>query len=107
VRACGVRFDVNCSMHFAELPLVERAATVKAAGFGGVEWSRVFEDEAGDAVRVTCRTQVGGWGAYRVAPERHVLKVKRVEKAPRSVVSCRAERTTLLAGTAWTPSGCR
>jgi hydroxypyruvate isomerase len=33
-----VRFDVNCSILFTELPLLERPAAAKAAGFGGVEF---------------------------------------------------------------------
>jgi hydroxypyruvate isomerase len=33
-----VRFDVNCSILFTELPLVRRAAAAKAAGFRGVEF---------------------------------------------------------------------
>jgi hydroxypyruvate isomerase len=45
MRTYGMRFDVNCSILFTELPLVERAAAAKAAGFAGVEfwwpWSAV------------------------------------------------------------------
>jgi len=37
---------VNCSMLFAELPLVERAAAAKAAGFDGVEFWWPFEGMA-------------------------------------------------------------
>src|SRR5260370_3056130 len=37
VRTYGLRFDVNCSILFTELPLLERPAAVKAAGFDGVE----------------------------------------------------------------------
>ena len=33
-----MRFDVNCSILFTELPVLERAAGAKAAGFGGVEF---------------------------------------------------------------------
>jgi hydroxypyruvate isomerase len=33
-----LRFDVNCSILFTELPLLERAAAVKAAGFDAVEF---------------------------------------------------------------------
>ncbi|MGH3291347.1 MAG: TIM barrel protein, partial [Trebonia sp.] len=33
-----LRFDVNCSILFTELPLAKRAAAAKAAGFGGVEF---------------------------------------------------------------------
>jgi hydroxypyruvate isomerase len=32
-----LRFDVNCSILFTELPLLERPAAVRAAGFGAVE----------------------------------------------------------------------
>jgi hydroxypyruvate isomerase len=38
VRTYGLRFDVNCSILFTELPLVRRAAAARAAGFGGVEF---------------------------------------------------------------------
>src|SRR5882724_4990328 len=38
VRTYGVRFDVNCSILFTELPLLERPAAAKAAGFDGVEF---------------------------------------------------------------------
>jgi hydroxypyruvate isomerase len=38
MRTYGLRFDVNCSILFAELPLVRRAAAAEAAGFGGVEF---------------------------------------------------------------------
>jgi hydroxypyruvate isomerase len=38
VRTYGLRFDVNCSILFAELPVVARAAAARAAGFGGVEF---------------------------------------------------------------------
>jgi len=34
----GLRFDVNCSILFTELPLLKRAAAARAAGFGGVEF---------------------------------------------------------------------
>jgi hydroxypyruvate isomerase len=38
VRTYGARFDVNCSILFGELPLTQRAAAAKAAGFSGVEF---------------------------------------------------------------------
>jgi hydroxypyruvate isomerase len=38
MRTYGLRFDVNCSILFAELPLARRADAAKAAGFGGVEF---------------------------------------------------------------------
>ena len=38
MRTCGLRFDVNCSILFTELPLLERPAAAKAAGFDGVEF---------------------------------------------------------------------
>jgi hydroxypyruvate isomerase len=37
VRTYGLRFDVNCSILFTELPLLQRPAAAKAAGFDGVE----------------------------------------------------------------------
>jgi hydroxypyruvate isomerase len=38
VRTHGLRFDVNCSILFTELPLLRRPAAAKAAGFDGVEF---------------------------------------------------------------------
>jgi hydroxypyruvate isomerase len=38
VRTYELRFDVNCSILFAELPLLRRAGAAKVAGFGGVEF---------------------------------------------------------------------
>lgn len=38
MRTYGLRFDVNCSILFTELPLTRRAAAARAAGFGGVEF---------------------------------------------------------------------
>ena len=38
MRTYGLRFDVNCSILFTELPLVARSAAAKAAGFDGVEF---------------------------------------------------------------------
>jgi hydroxypyruvate isomerase len=38
VRTYGLRFDVNCSILFTEVPLLKRASAAAAAGFGGVEF---------------------------------------------------------------------
>jgi hydroxypyruvate isomerase len=38
MRTYGMRFDVNCSILFTELPVLQRASAAKAAGFGGVEF---------------------------------------------------------------------
>jgi hydroxypyruvate isomerase len=38
MRTYGLRFDVNCSILFTELPLLERPAAAKAAGFDAVEF---------------------------------------------------------------------
>jgi hydroxypyruvate isomerase len=38
MRTFGARFDVNCSILFTELPLLERPAAARAAGFAGVEF---------------------------------------------------------------------
>jgi hydroxypyruvate isomerase len=38
VRTYGLRFEVNCSILFAELPLEERPRAAREAGFGGVEF---------------------------------------------------------------------
>jgi hydroxypyruvate isomerase len=44
VRTFGLRFDVNCSILFTELPLLRRPAAAKAAGFDAVEFWWPFED---------------------------------------------------------------
>ncbi len=38
MRTYGLRFDVNCSILFTELPLTARPRAARAAGFGGVEF---------------------------------------------------------------------
>ncbi len=38
MRTHGLRFDVNCSILFTELPLLERPAAARAAGFDAVEF---------------------------------------------------------------------
>jgi len=38
VRTHGLRFDVNCSILFTELPLLKRPEAARAAGFGAVEF---------------------------------------------------------------------
>jgi hydroxypyruvate isomerase len=38
VRTYGLRFDVNCSILFTELPLTQRPAAARTAGFAGVEF---------------------------------------------------------------------
>jgi hydroxypyruvate isomerase len=44
VRTHGLRFDVNCSILFTELPLLERPAAARAAGFDAVEFWWPFAD---------------------------------------------------------------
>jgi len=44
VRTHGLRFDVNCSIPFTELPLLKRPAAARAAGFGAVEFWWPFAD---------------------------------------------------------------
>jgi hydroxypyruvate isomerase len=43
MRTHGLRFDVNCSILFTELPLLERPAAARAAGFDAVEFWWPFE----------------------------------------------------------------
>jgi hydroxypyruvate isomerase len=38
VRTSGLRFDVNCSILFTELPLLKRPEAARAAGFDAVEF---------------------------------------------------------------------
>jgi hydroxypyruvate isomerase len=44
MRTYGVRFDVNCSILFTELPLLARPAAARAAGFDAVEFWWPFEE---------------------------------------------------------------
>ena len=44
VRTYDLRFDVNCSILFTELPLLERAAAARAAGFEAVEFWWPFSE---------------------------------------------------------------
>jgi len=44
VRTYDLRFDVNCSMLFTELPLLKRPAAARAAGFEAVEFWWPFGD---------------------------------------------------------------
>jgi hydroxypyruvate isomerase len=46
VRTHGLRFDVNCSILFTELPLLARPAAARAAGFDAVEFWWPFEEMA-------------------------------------------------------------
>jgi hydroxypyruvate isomerase len=49
VDTSGLLLDVNCSILFTELPLLERPAAAKAAGFDAVEfWWPFTEPEPGD-----------------------------------------------------------
>jgi hydroxypyruvate isomerase len=38
VHTYGLRFDVNCSILFTELPLLKRPAAARSAGFDTVEF---------------------------------------------------------------------
>lgn len=40
----GLRYDVNCSIMYTELPLLERPAAARAAGFDGIELWWPFPD---------------------------------------------------------------
>jgi hydroxypyruvate isomerase len=44
VRTHGLRFDVNCSILFTELPLLKRPEAARAAGFDAVEFWWPFAD---------------------------------------------------------------
>jgi hydroxypyruvate isomerase len=44
VRTHGLRFDVNCSILFTELPLLKRPDAARAARFDGVEFWWPFDD---------------------------------------------------------------
>jgi hydroxypyruvate isomerase len=42
VRTFDLRFDVNCSILFSELPLLKRPAAARTAGFEAVEFQALF-----------------------------------------------------------------
>jgi hydroxypyruvate isomerase len=44
VRTYGLKFDVNCSILFTELPLLKRPAAARAAGFDAVEFWWPFDN---------------------------------------------------------------
>lgn len=44
MRTHGLRFDVNCSILFTELPVLARPAAARAAGFDAVEFWWPFEE---------------------------------------------------------------
>jgi hydroxypyruvate isomerase len=44
MRTYGLRFDVNCSILFTELPVLARPAAARAAGFDAVEFWWPFEE---------------------------------------------------------------
>jgi len=46
VRTYGLRFDVNCSILFTELPLLKRPAAARSAGFDAVEFWWPFAEPA-------------------------------------------------------------
>jgi hydroxypyruvate isomerase len=48
VRTHGLRFDVNCSILFTELPLLKRPEAARAAGFDAVEFWWPFADPVPD-----------------------------------------------------------
>ena len=64
----ALRYDVNCSILFTELPLLERPAAATAAGFDAVEFWWPFEapvprDADVDASSRRCRTPACSWWA--------------------------------------------
>ena len=46
MRTSDLRFDVNCSILFTELPLLKRPAAARAAGFEAVEFWWPFASPA-------------------------------------------------------------
>jgi len=48
VHTYGLRFDVNCSILFTELPLLKRPAAARSAGFDAVEFWWPFAEPAPD-----------------------------------------------------------
>ena len=52
MRTHGLRFDVNCSILFTELPMVKRPEAARAAGFDAVEFWWPFADPVPGPARV-------------------------------------------------------
>ena len=50
MRTSDLRFDVNCSILFTELPLLKRPAAARAAGFEAVEFWWPFASLAAGGV---------------------------------------------------------
>lgn len=102
MRAHGLRFDVNCSILFTELPLLERPAAAKAAGFGGVEFWWPWDDPVpGDRAADAFITAIADAGVDLVslnfitgdiaAGERGLLSVPKAKDAFRANVPACAE----------------
>ena len=68
VHTHGLRFDVNCSILFTELPLLKRPAAARAAGFDAVEFWWPFADPVPGTTRWTPSPgrsptrEYGSWG---------------------------------------------
>jgi hydroxypyruvate isomerase len=85
VRTFGARFDVNCSILFTELPLTQRAAAARAAGFGGVEfWWPWDEMVPSDAAADAFVRSIGDAGVELVSLNFHA---GRMPKGERGLVS--------------------
>jgi hydroxypyruvate isomerase len=102
VRTYGQRFDVNCSILFTELPLLERPAAAKAAGFDGVElWWPFDQPEPGDKEADAFVAAIGDAGVDLVslnfaagdiaAGERGLLSVPRAKAHFRANVPAAVE----------------
>ncbi len=63
MRTYGLRFDVNCSILFTELPLLARPAAAKAAGFDAVEfwwpWAEMVPSDPDADAFVTALADAG------------------------------------------------
>jgi hydroxypyruvate isomerase len=72
VRTHGLRFDVNCSILFTELPLLARPAAARAAGFDAVEFWWPFEEMVpSDAAADAFVAAIAGAGVELVSLDFH------------------------------------
>ncbi len=91
MRTYGLRFDVNCSILFTELPLLARPAAARAAGFDAVEFWWPFDEMApSDAGADAFAAALGDAGVELVSLNFHAGDMAAGERGLVSVPSAAA-----------------